>query len=100
MKSLLLSLTLLIVSVNYSFSQSCGTSGPSQCTPTGTLPGGTFTPSEQIPCVVKGEQVNSTSEFNLSGGSIPVNHLRIDSLVNLPPGLCWSTNNAMDTFAG
>jgi hypothetical protein len=96
MKSLLLSPFLLIILVSTSFSQPCGTSGPSQCTPSGTLPGGTFTPSEQIPCVVKGEQVSSTSEFNLTGGAI--SNLRIDSLVNLPSGLCWSTNNAMDTF--
>lgn len=105
MKTLSLSFVLLILSATTSFAQYCGNSGPTQCTPSGTLPPGSFTPNEDIPCIERGQQVNTIIEFtcyntvSFSGQLLTFQSLRIDSISNLPPGLCWSTNSANNTFS-
>lgn len=106
MKTKLLLSVLLMFLAGEIFSQACGTSGPAQCTPSATLPAGAFTPSEDIPCLVRAQSISSTSQFTnfdtfymapLATYFTMVS-LRIDSISNLPSGLCWSTNKADNTF--
>ena len=86
--------------------QYCGGSGPSVCTPSGTLTEPGLSPnSMDLPSVVNGADANTTiqfknfDQFNYSGVDITINSLRIDSIGNLPAGSCWKTNKTDNTFA-
>lgn len=86
--------------------QYCGGSGPSVCTPSGTLTEPGLSPnSMDLPAVVNGADANTTiqfknfDQFNYSGVDITINSLRIDSIGNLPAGSCWRTNKTDNTFA-
>ena len=62
-----------------------------------------FTPSsDSLPCIVRQKPVSDTLYFTtfkrLQGFTI--DSLTIDSIGNLPGGLCWSTNSPTNTFAG
>ncbi|MFN8309136.1 MAG: T9SS type A sorting domain-containing protein [Chitinophagales bacterium] len=100
MKKVLFTLSFL-GAVAFANAQACG--GTSSCTPaspTGT-PG--LTPvSSDLPCVQKGVAVNQIIKFenftSFSGQN--VNFLRIDSINNLPSGLCWKTNKANNQYSG
>ncbi len=94
---------LLIMKGLNTQAQYCGGSGPTVCTApavTGT-PG--LTPvSDSLPCFVKG--VAATAKINFENfttvSGLTVNWLRIDSISNLPPGLCWKTNSSTNTYNG
>ncbi|MCW5908249.1 MAG: T9SS type A sorting domain-containing protein [Chitinophagales bacterium] len=99
----LFSATMLFVSVN---AQYCGNSGPSICTPSGTLTQPGLSPtSDSLPSVVNGTQPNTVIQFknfdtfNFGGQTVTVSSLRVDTLRNLPAGLCWATNKASNTWA-
>ncbi len=104
MKHLLLAAFFIVCAANAS-AQSCGNSGPSICTPLGTLVtnGYYFTPSEELPCISRNQQINEVIEFNFDSlttwilGS-PLTSLKFDVLGGLPNGLCWSTNATNDLF--
>ncbi|MCW3125617.1 MAG: hypothetical protein JWO03_1275 [Bacteroidetes bacterium] len=57
---------------------------------------------ENLPCTVIGVPVIDTIYFQnfTTVQSLPVQSLKIDTISNLPPGLCWTTNAANNTFAG
>ncbi len=105
MKKILL-LLLLVVTSQFLFSQYCGNSGTAQCTPSGTFvtPGFYPVPS-QLPAFVNGQVSTTVLEFknfnvvNFQGNLYTINSLRIDSVGNLPAGLCWASNKANNTFA-
>ena len=96
---------LLITTTQISFGQYCGGSGPGQCTPSGTFvtPGFYPAPSD-LPPFVNGQASTTVLEFknfnvvNFQGNFYTVNSLRIDSVGNLPAGLCWATNKSNNTF--
>lgn len=96
---------LLLLTGQISFAQYCGNSGPAQCTPSGTFitPGFYPVPS-QLPSFVNGQASTTVLEFknfnvvNFQGNFYTVNSLRIDSVGNLPAGLCWATNKVNNTF--
>lgn len=103
MKKILLA--LFILTVHFSFSQYCGTSGPGICTPGGlTAPG--ITNYQTFPCVKQGQAFNEVIQVffpdtaSQLGLSIPVSSIRIDSITNLPCGLCWECDNSTFTYAG
>jgi hypothetical protein len=86
--------------------QYCGNSGSSVCTPSGTLTQPGLSPtSDSLPSVVNGTTPNTVIQFKnfntfaFGGQTVTVNTLRIDTLSNLPVGLCWATNKTNNTWA-
>jgi hypothetical protein len=106
MKSrLLLSLFFALFITFTVTAQYCGNSGSQVCTPTGNLGQKYFTPSSELMCINRSQQVNRVVQIaglNLnrisSLGGIPARWVRIDSILNLPDGLCWSTSDALNMF--
>src|SRR5689334_12870466 len=101
MKKLLL-ITMLIVAGQLLSAQYCGT--PGQCSPSGTLTRGGFMPNEDIPCALRAQNVSVVIQFKnfdttrYQGNLVTVVKLRIDSINNLPSGLCWATDQANRTY--
>lgn len=83
--------------------QYCGGSGTGVCTPAATTgtPGLTPTP-DNLPCFVKGTAVSQKIDFEnfTTVSGMTVQWLQIDSIGNLPPGLCWKTNSSNNRFNG
>ncbi len=86
--------------------QYCGNSGPSVCTPSGTLTQPGLSPSsDSLPSVINGVDANTTiqfknfNQFAFGGQTVTVQSLRIDTINNLPAGTCWATNVANNTYA-
>ncbi|HRG88157.1 MAG TPA: T9SS type A sorting domain-containing protein, partial [Chitinophagales bacterium] len=88
------------------FAQYCGTSGPSMCSPTGTQSQpGLFPPSEALPPLINGEAPGTVLQFKnfdtiMFGGQVlTIQTLRIDSIGNLPAGICWASDRANNTWS-
>ncbi|MBX2904041.1 MAG: T9SS type A sorting domain-containing protein [Chitinophagales bacterium] len=84
----------------------CGNSGAAACTAVALSYNG-FENPDSIECFesgVAGEVVVQFKNFtNLvipGTGPITVYYLRIDSILNLPCGICWSTNKSNNVFTG
>jgi hypothetical protein len=86
---------LLSTSVN---AQYCGgNSGSGICTASTTLHNAGFAPAEDtLPCIVIGQPYNQVIQFhtpstwNVPGGyNDPLSFLQIDTISNLPCGMCW-----------
>ncbi|MFN8278130.1 MAG: T9SS type A sorting domain-containing protein [Chitinophagales bacterium] len=101
MKKVFFTLSLLGAAV-FANAQACG--GTSTCTPpTPTGTAGLRPTSDSLPCQKVGQattQLIKFENFTSFGSFGAVNSLKIDSINNLPPGLCWKTNVANNTFAG
>lgn len=103
MKTLLLSSICMIISM-MGFGQYCGTSGPQFCTPSGSLTEPFFTNSNDIPCITRGQnttlniEVKNIDTLTLGGQLVTVQSLKLDTIDNLPMGLCWRTNKTNNTF--
>lgn len=95
MKTLILT-TVLLLSVALSQAQYCGNSGPSVCTSGNNLTQPSFL--ENIPCIPQGVYVNviipikNFDQILINGQMVNIQSLIIDSIENLPMGLCWATN--------
>lgn len=96
---------VLVFIATYTQAQYCGNSGTYQCT-TSALAQPWLTPHpDSLPAFVNGQQANTTiffKNFNtvyFGGGYYTVNSLRIDTVDNLPPGLCWASNKPNNTYA-
>lgn len=90
----------------FSWAQYCGFSGPSLCTPSGNLTTPGFGPAfENLPPLINGDISTTVIEFTnfdsitFGGQTLHVNSFRIDSIGNLPSGLCWATSSSNNTFA-
>ena len=92
----------LILSIGAN-AQYCGSSQISSC---GSAPSyygiGVL---DSIPCLVRGGTMNNITTkikiyntFNSNAGRVNVLKLRIDSITNLPCGMCWSTNSPTNEF--
>lgn len=99
----LLSFGLLYLNSN---AQYCGGSGTSQCTPSGTLVRPGLDPvSDSLPPVINGVTSTTVIQFKnfdtirFGGQLLTIQTLRIDSIENLPAGLCWTTNKANNTYS-
>jgi hypothetical protein len=96
---------VLVFVATYTQAQYCGNSGTYQCT-TSVLAQPWLTPHpDSLPAFVNGQPANTTiffKNFNtvyFGGGYYTVNSLRIDTVDNLPPGLCWASNKPNNTYA-
>lgn len=104
MKKLNLLLPLLFA-VFFASAQYCGNSGSSVCTAgTQTTPG-LYPPSDSLAPFINGTTANTTIQFKnfntivYSGFTLTVQSLQIDTIDNLPSGLCWATNKSNNTFS-
>ena len=88
--------------------QSCGTSSTTQCTPIGTMTKPGLSPtSSELPAIDNGVVSTTiiqfknydTTTYAPLGILVTVQNLKIDSINNLPAGLCWATNKSNDTYA-
>jgi hypothetical protein len=109
MKTSLLCFVILFLSFSPTFSQYCGhlgnPSGPSQCSPTGTFTQPGLHPSaSNLPSLINGAVSTTVIEFQnfdtirFGGQLLTVQSVHIDSIGNLPNGLCWATDTASNTF--
>jgi PKD repeat protein len=60
-------------------------------------------PSVLLPCIDSGSYVSDTIYFKndyyrISSMPFTISYARIDSIANLPAGLCWQTNTPNDSF--
>ncbi|HLP49812.1 MAG TPA: T9SS type A sorting domain-containing protein [Chitinophagales bacterium] len=108
MKKLLPGIIAVLLFCSNTFAQYCGPgnpSGPSQCTSsnTQTYPG--FTHSEDIDCITRGVASTTVIEYRyfdsiwFAGMPTTVDWVRLDSIENLPAGLCWASSVANNTFS-
>ncbi|MES2621310.1 MAG: T9SS type A sorting domain-containing protein [Bacteroidota bacterium] len=104
MKNLLL-FALLSLFAGAATAQYCGNSGPAQCTASGVVTEPGLSPtSDSLPPLVN--SVNSTTviEFQnfdtvyFGGNAYKIQSLRIDSIDNLPAGLCWASDRVDNTY--
>ncbi len=85
----------------------CGTSGAAACSAGTALSYNGFEFYNDLECFESGVQnevvirfKNFTSLTIPGTGAVTVYYLKIDSLLNLPCGLCWESNKQGDVFAG
>ncbi len=107
MRTLLVIITLFICQTLAA--QTCGNSGPSICTAGGLTQAG-VTRYDTFPCVQNNIAYSEVMKLrfpdsvlvNYSGFQINVivSSIHIDSITNLPCGLCWQADNASLTYAG
>lgn len=100
--------TIIVCLCAFSWAQAqyCGTANSATPLPATSTPG--LSPSFLgTSCIDSGTTVLDTIYFqnyttvNDSGNStLPVDYLKIDSIENLPQGLCWSTNVSNNQFSG
>ncbi len=88
-------------------SQYCGNSGAAVCIP-GSLSNEGFENPDSVECFrrnVSGEsvtvKVKNYTQLTIAGtGTVDVYYLKIDSILNLPCGVCWSTNKSNNVIPG
>ncbi len=87
--------------------QYCGNSGSTICTPGGPYPGlGFYPPYDSTPCVKIGIPYLHKLDMQIPptvlylGSPRTLNYVKVNSITNLPCGLCWSTEVANNQFAG
>lgn len=106
-KHLLVSFVLLslLFSIRVN-AQYCGNSGPAIGTPNRSITlEGFYPPDDSFPCAIVGVpydtaiQAHTPAEATSGGSSYPLKYIIIDTISNLPCGMCWATdtpNNQID----
>ena len=86
--------------------QYCGSSSPTQCTPSGNVTEPGLSPmSDSLPPFVNGVLSTTVIQFKnfdtvyFGGNPYQIQSLRIDSIENLPQGLCWASDRVNNTYA-
>src|SRR5688572_32516905 len=111
MKKRLLPLSVLFIATLLFFTnlnaQYCGGSGPGVCTPGGPYPLlGFYPPYDSTPCVKIGIPFDHVVDMQIpatvfySGAQRTLNYVKVNSVSNLPCGLCWKTDTANHIFKG
>ncbi len=103
-----LPLVLFACIVQAATAQYCGNSGPTICTAgTNLTVQGFSPPADSAPCAIQGVYYNQVIQVKVPTtanvapyGNVTVVKIKIDTISNLPCGLCWSTDNATNTFNG
>lgn len=102
--TLLTCCTLFGVQAQY-VNQYCGSSSSSVCAPTGQLSKPGLSPlSECQPFFYVDSTYSITIQFqnydtaSLGSTTVTIDSLKIDTIGNLPQGLCWATNKPNNTF--
>lgn len=88
---------------DYAAAQYCGGSGPSVCTPGTNLTLPSFSPSyDSLPCAIQGVPYDQTIQLKVptTGGGYTLNYIQIDTITNLPCGLCWKASSSNNRFNG
>ncbi len=109
MKKLIFTLLSFCLLYGNSYAQYCGhngtPSGPTQCTPDGSLTKPGLGPtSDSLAPVINGVVSTTVIQFKnydtarYQGNLVTVQTLKIDSIGNLPAGLCWATNHTNNTY--
>ena len=107
MKKLIFTLFSFCLLATTTNAQYCGNSGSTICLASGNLTKPGLSPaSDSLPSVINGVISTTVIQFknfdtikNPGGGAaLHLNSLRIDTISNLPAGLCWATNRADNTF--
>jgi large repetitive protein len=87
--------------------QYCGGSGASVCTAaSGYTLEGFYPPDDSFPCVTIGVpydtvlQVHTPPTASSGGITATLNYIIIDTIANLPCGLCWQTGNSSNRING
>ena len=99
---------LLVAMVHLAQAQYCGNSGPSICTAGTNLTAAGFSPpADSCPCAIQGVPYNQVIQVKIPTtavvnpyGTVTINWVKIDSINNLPCGLCWATENSTNQFNG
>ena len=90
------------------FSQACpgGTFGSNVCTPLGNLiEPGLYPKPDSLPCVFQGQYADITLQFKnfdsleFGGQKVRIHKITVNSITNLPCGMCWSTNKSDNSWA-
>ena len=103
MKKILLAILTISASTffNAANAQWCGTVSSCIGSPT-TQPG--FPAPDSLPCVHQGVAYNSSVSFKMFSsfnylGQHQLDSVTVDTIYNLPCGLCWSLNKASKTYS-
>lgn len=86
--------------------QSCMNSGTSICTPAIVSQTGFSPTSQNLAPIINGTSQSTTIQFKcfdtmrIAGQLVTIQSLRFDSIENLPPGVCWSSNKSNNTYVG
>lgn len=106
MKKLFLSIVAGVIMAAGAQAQHCAAASNS-VTPNTYAQPGLYPSADSLPCTVIGVAISDTfyfqnfSSYNYPGfGTVTINSVKIDSITNLPPGLCWTSNSSNNTFAG
>lgn len=102
MKNIIITLFVLVLLGHVANAQYCGNSGPTICDSIVLPEPGFSPPRDELPPLINGKDTTTVIYFKnydkVLNGVVTVNSLRIDSIENLPAGICWSTNIPNNTF--
>jgi len=104
MKKLFFTLAMFCAVTAQLSAQYCGNSGPSICSPAILTAPGLSPVSDSLAPLVDGVPTNTIIEFKnfdtlqFGGHTVTLQSLKIDSISNLPSGLCWATSDTNNTF--
>ncbi len=98
---------LLLSFFYYTNAQYCGGSGPTVCTAPSALPMvGFYPPADSLPCATIGVPFDQTVSFlapptvTQGGTTYTLNYIQVDTLSNLPCGMCWRMGTANNQILG
>ena len=106
MKRVLVLILIFASCINFSMGQSCGYSGNGLCSPNNSLTSFGITDYRTFPCVKDSVsysevlQVYFPTSIQEFGTTVTIQSVTIDSIVNLPCGLCWACNDSTLTYLG
>ncbi len=99
-------IALFLFSANLQ-AQYCNNSGPTICTPGGPYPAlGFYPPYDSTPCVKIGVPYTHVLDMqipefvNYLGSPRRLISVKVNSITNLPCGLCWSSDTSNNVFEG
>ncbi|MCS6935598.1 MAG: T9SS type A sorting domain-containing protein [Chitinophagales bacterium] len=100
-------LVIFSLSARVCWAQFCGGSGSSVCTVGGPYTQLGFYPNyDSLPCAQIGVLYDQKVDMQIppstvfQGNNATINWIRIDSIENLPCGICWRSNSANNQFNG
>ncbi|MCW3125618.1 MAG: hypothetical protein JWO03_1276 [Bacteroidetes bacterium] len=105
MKRIILALLSVLIITAGASAQHCSVASVNIPTHPGTFAGLSPLPWD-LPCMVAGQPVSDTIYFHnfdtvyIGTTMVIIDSLKLDSIGNLPAGLCWVSNKANNTFAG
>lgn len=98
---------LLLTTAYTANAQYCGNSGSTICTAgTNLTQPGFSPPADSVPCAIQGVpysqvvQVKVPTTVVYNGSTYTLTKIKIDTISNLPCGLCWATETSNNTFNG